>query len=108
MGSSPGQKIAFDASIPAISQAELLIYSFSIDRASVSRLVADQFVVTTHPVGQQKVDSIALAAPAIAAVYPVRIAVPFAHWQFVIWQDDQSLLAIEPVIQNIHRNIQPV
>src|SRR5262249_39130039 len=70
-------------------------------------LVVNQFVVTSHPVGQQKVNPIAFAAPIIAAVDSIWIAVPFAYRQFVIRQDDQSLPAIEPVIQSIHRNVQP-
>src|SRR5262245_25328506 len=77
-------------------------------RLIIVRLVVNQFVVTSHPVGQQKVDSIALAAPVIAAVEAVWIAVPFAYRRFVIRQDYQSLRAVEPVIQFIHRNVRPV
>src|SRR5262245_53599107 len=70
------------------------------------RSVVNQFVVTSHPIGQQKVNSVAFASPAIAAVEAVWIAVPFAYRRFVIRQYYQSLFVIEFVIQSIYWNVQ--
>src|SRR5262245_40413773 len=71
-------------------------------RLIVVWLVVNQFVVTSHPVGQQRVDPIALAAPAIAAVESIRIAGPFAHRQFGVRQGDTRLGAMSPVDQRVN------
>src|SRR5687768_5059224 len=58
-------------------------------------LLRNQLVVAPHPVRQQEVAPVILAASAVAAVEVVGIAVPLRHRQLVIGQHDQRLTALE-------------
>src|SRR5829696_873495 len=65
-------------------------------------------MVPAHPVRQQEVGAVVLAAAAAPAVQGVRVAVPLGDRQLVVWQYDERLRATEAVRPRIDWNVLPM
>jgi hypothetical protein len=80
----------------------VVLYLFACDplppcTGMLSALFAKQTVVSPHPVRQEEIRAVALAAPAVAAVEPIRVLVPLPQRQLVVRQHDQRLRPTEAV-----------
>ena len=67
-----------------------------------------QPVKPSHPIRQQEMRAVILAAAAVAAIEVIGVAVPLRHRQFVVGQHDQRLAALEAIGERVERNVEPV